>query len=178
MAHTQFQIPPAQPVIMMTPPTYTQSSSSSNLLPKAGRCLIGLTATNLVLAIVIFIFGFACTVTGASAFDIWDRTWYCTDGTGIWQGVYLIITSSVGVAAVRQPRARCLLVSFYVMAIDQSLAVINIHIFFFRSCRSWLLVWSQVIFWRHRFGFPRRHFLLVHRRITITPISLIDKTVL
>lgn len=81
-------------------------------LPRAGSALYGLAIGGVIIAILILITGISCTTVGRITHPF---TFNCEAGTGIWEGLFGIVTSSIGVAAVTRPNGRCLLIAYQVL---------------------------------------------------------------
>ncbi len=96
-------------------------------IKKMRTCLRGLAITNLVLAILITVLGCACVGVGyAFARKCWNNYGVkvatscppspinCEAGTAIWQGLFAVFTSGIGVGALAHARNRCMVISYQV----------------------------------------------------------------
>jgi len=97
---------------------YTLATPKERLL-KPWKIMRYLTVVELILAIICIVLGSACLGTSASIISSRSPdNGYCMEASGIWVGIFCVVTGSLGIGALGVPTGRkCLLVSYFVMSI-------------------------------------------------------------
>jgi hypothetical protein len=101
--------PPPVPQVVQMPPRTTPVP-----VLRKHKLMKGLAILQLVTAVLILLFGSVCV-----GLAITSGNYFCSEGTGVWSGVFCVVAGGFAVGAVfKAPSSsRCLMIAYFVLAI-------------------------------------------------------------